>query len=68
LEYYSLISREPIERLLKFYYLLKEFPAIDIKNKTNLFDQQDIFYMPLVGFKGVRRPGPNIYIYARKPV
>jgi len=68
LEYYSLISREPIERLRKSYYLLKEFPAIDIKNKTNLFDQQDIFYMPLVGFKGVRRPGPNIYIYARKPV
>jgi hypothetical protein len=66
LEYYSLISKEPIKLLHKDYYLLKEFKAIDINNRSNWFDQQDAFYVPFAGFQGISRPGPNIFIYAKK--
>lgn len=62
------VSKESVELLHNFYYLLKEFKAIDVNNKTNLFDQQDAFYVPFVGFKSIQRPGPNIYIYKRKEI
>ncbi|MFH0731778.1 MAG: glycosyltransferase family 39 protein [Candidatus Omnitrophota bacterium] len=67
----ALFSKPPVhlnELLRDFYNLKKSFKAININAKGNLFDQQDAFYMPFIGFKGVTRPGPNIYIYERNAV
>jgi hypothetical protein len=47
------------------YRLRQSFIAIDPKARGNWFDQQDAFYVPFAGFKGVKRPGPNIYIFER---
>ena len=48
------------------YRLKQSFIAIDPKARGNWFDQQDAFYVPFAGFRGVKRPGPNIYVYERK--
>ena len=32
----------------------------------NIYDWQDDFYLPLTGFKGIERPGPNLKIYIRR--
>ena len=29
------------------------------------YDQHDAFYLPLIGFGGVVRPGPDVTIYER---
>jgi 4-amino-4-deoxy-L-arabinose transferase-like glycosyltransferase len=60
---YSRTPEEIMELLKTSYYLKKSFKVIDINNKDNLFDQQDAFYIPFVGFRDIQRPGPNIYIY-----
>lgn len=62
---YSKIPEGIIELLETSYSLKKSFEVVDISNAKNLFDQQDAFYIPFVGFD-VQRPGPNIYIYERK--
>jgi hypothetical protein len=56
---------ESLDIIQKEYRLLAEFKAID-HNKANRFDQLDNFYVPFAGFKDVRRPGPNYYIYEKK--
>jgi len=57
---------ETIKNLLKdSYHLKKSFEAIKVNNKENLFDQQDAFYIPFVGFQDIQRPGPNLYIYEK---
>jgi hypothetical protein len=33
---------------------------------ANIYDWQDQFFLPLAGFKGVERPGPNLTIYIRR--
>jgi hypothetical protein len=35
---------------------------------ANVYDWQDDFYLPLSGFKGIERPGPNLKIYIRRGV
>jgi hypothetical protein len=58
---------EGIEDCLKAHYLpVKSFEAIDLIERRNIFDQDDAFYLPYAGFKGVTRPGPNLYIYRRR--
>ncbi len=32
----------------------------------NIYDWQDDFYLPLTGFEGIERPGPNLKIYIRR--
>ncbi|MCK5850868.1 MAG: glycosyltransferase family 39 protein, partial [Kiritimatiellae bacterium] len=57
-----------IETLLKTdFYPIKNLEAMDMNKKDNWFDQQDAFYLPFTGFKGISRPGPNTTIYKRKP-
>ncbi|NJR38838.1 MAG: phospholipid carrier-dependent glycosyltransferase [Leptolyngbyaceae cyanobacterium CSU_1_4] len=51
------------EIIQKFYGLKRSFQAMEIGNPQNRFDQQDAFYLPFSGFKNVRRPGTNLYIY-----
>jgi hypothetical protein len=58
-----------ITHLLETAYSLEEsFEVVDINDQEVLFDQQDAFYVPLAGFGGTQRPGPNIHIYAKKLV
>jgi hypothetical protein len=33
---------------------------------ANAYDPLDAFYLPLRGFRGVERPGPNIAVYRRR--
>src|SRR3954463_2463676 len=30
-----------------------------------IFDPQDAFFLPIAGFRGTVRPGPNVYVYRR---
>lgn len=53
------------ETLGNYYFLVQKFEAINIDNTKNWFDIMDAFYLPFSGFKDVKRPGPNIYIYQR---
>ena len=64
---YSSISRTIIDLLKSFYHMKMSFKVIDVRDKKHLFDQQDCFYIPYVGFTKIIRPGPNIYIYEKKP-
>jgi hypothetical protein len=34
---------------------------------SNVYDLQDAFFLPLAGFAGIERPGPNIDIYRMRP-
>lgn len=47
------------------YTLVATFHAMDADEPANVFDQQDAFYVPLAGFRGIERPGPNLYVYLR---
>ncbi|HPN36229.1 MAG TPA: glycosyltransferase family 39 protein [bacterium] len=40
--------------------------AASLPERRNHYDQQDAFYLPLRGFHGVSRPGPNLSIYQIK--
>jgi hypothetical protein len=35
---------------------------------ANVYDWQDEFFLPLTGFEGIERPGPNFKIYIRRGV
>jgi 4-amino-4-deoxy-L-arabinose transferase-like glycosyltransferase len=39
--------------------------AYDVTARGNVYDWQDEFYLPVAGFNGIRRPGPNLAIYVR---
>jgi len=49
------------------YQLRTAIHAADVNRFGNHYDQQDAFYLPLAGFQGVQRPGPNMLIYQKKP-
>jgi 4-amino-4-deoxy-L-arabinose transferase-like glycosyltransferase len=54
-----------VRALLNRYDLRQTFRALDI-SEPRVFDQQDAFFLPLDGFARVGRPGPNVYVYARR--
>ena len=35
-------------------------------DRSNVYDQQDDYYVPLAGFHQIERPGPNVRIYVRR--
>ena len=55
---------EPVKDLLPRYRLVQTFRAVDLR-APHVYDQQDAFFVPLAGFAGVGRPGPNFFIYQR---
>ena len=63
---FSTIESQIAEILETAYTLKASFKAIAMGNVENWFTQQDAFYLPFDGFKGVQRPGPNFYIYEKK--
>lgn len=49
------------------YVLEFSTEAMDINAADkNVYVQNDAFYVPFAGFKGLERPGPNFFIYKRK--
>jgi len=45
------------------YVLIRSFEAADLQATGHVFDRQDAFFLPLSGFQGITRPGPNIDVY-----
>jgi hypothetical protein len=63
LEHWSPAPSLPVSELLASRYeLAAEFTAYRPRAPL-LFDEQDAFYLPLSGFDGVERPGPNLSIF-----
>jgi len=57
---------DAVRNLLPSYGLVQTFRAVDMR-APHVYDQQDAFFVPLAGFAGVGRPGPNLSIYRRMP-
>ncbi|GMR11952.1 MAG: hypothetical protein BMS9Abin29_0138 [Gemmatimonadota bacterium] len=53
------------EVLQEEYRLAKAVRGVGKPGSPGWFDQHDAFYLPLVGFGGVVRPGPDVTIYER---
>ena len=51
--------------LASHYTPLYVVDAQDLSAKGAVYDWQDEFYLPLTGFAGIQRPGPNLTIYVR---
>ena len=51
--------------LASHYTPLYVVEAQDLSAKGAVYDWQDEFYLPLTGFAGIQRPGPNLTIYVR---
>ncbi len=49
------------------YVLTKSFTAYGELPAGTIFNEMDAVYFPYAGFKGYKRPGPNIFIYRRTP-
>jgi len=47
------------------YRLVHEVRAMRA-DEGAVFDRQDAFFLPIAGFSGVERPGPNVAIYFRR--
>lgn len=50
--------------LRRDYVLVQRFPALSLDG-SHLYESQDAFFVPLAGFKGVERPGPNFAVFRR---
>jgi hypothetical protein len=54
-----------VHDLLKHDYEFVKFFRAFSRNEQHVFDQQDAFFAPFAGFRGVERPGPNYLLYKR---
>jgi hypothetical protein len=45
------------------YVLIRSFEAAELRATGHVFDRQDAFFLPLAGFRGITRPGPNFDVY-----
>lgn len=50
--------------LRRDYVLVQRFPAWS-PDGSHLYDSQDAFFVPLAGFRGIERPGPNFAVFRR---
>jgi hypothetical protein len=64
LKFYSRIPPE-LKPILYDYDFRHTIQAVKL-SEAHVYDQQDAFYLPLDGFAGVSRPGPNITFYKRR--
>jgi hypothetical protein len=55
-----------VAALLKDHYHLAFVQDVVTSDPANVYDLQDEFYLPLTGFRGIARPGPNLAVYVRK--
>jgi len=65
----ALYTQDPtpeMERLLRDEYsLVRTFDAHTART-DRVYDAQDAFFLPLAGFRGIDRPGPNFELYRRR--
>lgn len=55
---------EGVKQILRTRYrLVRSFHAFDSHDADQWFDQQDGFFLPFAGFRGVERPGPNLHVF-----
>jgi len=54
------------QAILDTAYELRYVRDVSSADPANVYDRQDEFYLPLAGFKGIDRPGPNLRIYVRR--
>jgi hypothetical protein len=52
--------------LARDYELQLEQQVVAEDDPRHVYDRQDEFFVPLAGFRGVERPGPNLRIYVRR--
>jgi len=64
IRYYSQVPRG-LEDVLRACYGLSGTVLAMTPSESRVYDQQDAFFLPLDNFSGVRRPGPDIYLYQR---
>ena len=55
-----------VDAILKADYQLAYEQHVVTPDPSNVYDLQDEFYLPLTGFRGIVRPGPNLDVYERK--
>ncbi len=67
LRYYSEVSLRLEATLGERYVLTRRFDTGAGDGRGRLYDQLDAFYLPLAGFSGLTRPGPEFELYRRKP-
>lgn len=65
LTYYSAVPAALEEILARDYALQRGFPSGAGNGEGRTYDQQDAFYLPLAGFRGISRPGPSFELYRR---
>jgi hypothetical protein len=59
-------SARELRILSRDYQVIASFNAFASGDPANIYDWQDDFFLPLTGFKGIERPGPNVTIYVRR--
>ncbi len=64
LQVYSRVP-DPVRQQLSRYTLRQSFRAFEPR-VTHAYDQQDAWFLPMDGFAGVGRPGPNVSVYRRR--
>jgi hypothetical protein len=57
---------ELLAPFLPRYELAQQIDASRFPSTGRVYDWPDEFYLPLTGFNGIVRPGPNLTIYVRK--
>jgi len=58
---------DPISQIAaRDYSLEQSIHAVDPAFPGLAYDRDDAFFVPLAGFDGVTRPGPNFSIYVRR--
>lgn len=66
LEIYSRVPDSLTRVLHDRFTLVGQFPVEAEPGRPRTYDQQDAFYLPLSGFRGLRRPGPAFDLYRRR--
>jgi len=65
IRYYSQIPLG-LEDILRACYGLSGTVLAMTRSEGRVYDQQDAFFLPLDDFSGIRRPGPDFYLYQRR--
>jgi hypothetical protein len=59
-------TADSLRQLVRERYAL----AYEVRATTDathaVYDRQDAFFLPMAGFRGIERPGPNVQIYVRR--
>jgi hypothetical protein len=58
-------NRAAVAAIERRYMVAADFRAAG-DDPSNVYDRQDLFYLPLAGFKDISRAGPNFTIYVRR--